>query len=241
MDITKTIKTYFWKPFEKQPGWIYLVCAVYLGVAASSLGGTWGVSTELWVTAITPILYFVGDFLDGLFFKQRNGNERFELQALNGARKTARDKFEIQDGVYEVSLKLLGKADQPLQRACVHFQNELAKFLRSLVLPLIVVGFYLGYMQNGVFGFMQNGVFMALIALGVISAPLYYMLKLLHMKCLYKSVSDLVDQTEFGVSDLTVAPQGTRIRLFFWEGSLVATATLETQKNKRTRSARVDI
>lgn len=229
MDITKTIKTYLCKPFEKQPGWTYLVVAVYLGVAAFSLGGTWGVSVEIWAAVITPILYFGGHFLDTLLFKRRDGNERFEMCGLNKARKTARDLLEIQDGVYDVSLKLLAKAGRPSQRACVHFQNEFAKFLRSLVIPLIVIGPYLGVTRNGAF--------MALIAIGIISAPLYYLLKLLHMKSLYAFVSQFVAKSEYGVSDLTAYPRKTRIRLFFWDGGLVASAALVAEEEKRTGTA----
>jgi hypothetical protein len=212
---------------EKQPGWIYVGLAVYLGVWFSKL--PW-LPQEIWVVVLTPLLYWIGDGVDSARFRLPNKTERYPQLDLDDKRKKARDSLEIQDGVYDVAFKLLAEAGEGRHRALVNFQNECAKFLRSIALPIAVLGIYLGVRFSPAF-------FGLVIALPLLVRASFH-LKLLHMRTLYSLVPWHCGQHGYAVHDLPQSgTNASRIRLFFWEGKLIASATHEPVAANRTGTA----
>lgn len=218
------------KNAEKQPGWIYLLAATYLvlyafGVPSQLDIAGWRVtvpklSAEIWATLLTLVLYQVGDALDKVTFKKRNkgGNwvDRFQPEAYKDAIRAARDKFGVNDGIYDLSMKILEKAKQA--KFSVHFLNELAKFFRSLIAPGLAIAIVLSLKLTMPWTLVLLAV--ALLCGYVLAVQLYPRLKNLHRINLYRAVVALPaeDQAKITCQDL-----GT-VRMFFWEGALVATA-----------------
>jgi hypothetical protein len=141
MDPTKFLEKRLSAALEKQPGWVYVGLAVYLAVWFVKL--PW-LSREIWVVVLTPLLYWLGDGIDSAGFRLANKTERYPRADLDASRKEARDRLEIQDGIYDVAFKLLAAAGEARHRALINFQNECAKFMRSIALPIAVLGLYFG-------------------------------------------------------------------------------------------------
>jgi hypothetical protein len=105
--------------------------------------GSWAadlpkLSIEIWVAVITHVAYQIGDVLDKTTFKKRGENgewdkQRYEPSTLVEARDKARAELGIRSGSYGVALKILEEAKEG--RFSVHFINESAKFIRSLIVP----------------------------------------------------------------------------------------------------------
>jgi hypothetical protein len=226
MNTFEFIKKQVWEPLEKQPGWVYLAFAVYLGVHALSLGG---LSDELWVVILTPVFYWIGDGIDSALFKKSDKTERFPLCGLCDVRKKARDALLVQDGVYEVLMKLLAESGEPRHKAQVHFQNELAKFARSAAVPVCLLGIYLAVTRDTWF--------VALVGLSALLMVVAFYLKLRHMRTLYSLTEWLRRPPKYAVHNIDVEGAGSPVRLFFWEGKLIASAMLELDEKKRTGAA----
>ena len=74
----------------------------------------------------------------------RNGEKvnRFDPSWVKNPRIKAREVLGISEGSYSISKKLTIAAEKECPKTSIHLYNELAKFLRSLSLPLIVIGIY---------------------------------------------------------------------------------------------------
>lgn len=94
-------------------------------------------SDELWAGVLTLVLFLLGDALDKSIYKPLE--DRLAPEALRTARKAAQSTLQIHDGIYDVA-KAVAMAAGSFQRFSIQFLNETAKFLRSLVLPALVVG-----------------------------------------------------------------------------------------------------
>lgn len=227
MNPAKFLEKQFSEALQKQPGWIYLGLTVYLAVHLLKL--PW-LSREIWVAVLTPLFYWIGDGIDSAWFRLPDKQERFRLRELNEQRKIARDHLRIQGGVYQVAMSFLAESGEPRHRAAVRFQNEFAKFLRSLACPVVLLGIYVGVASHPGYW--------ALLILAVPLVLASFGLKLLHLRTLYSLVPYLCRPGGYTAYDL---PQNTAgaasIRLFFWEGKLVASALLEPDERKRTREA----
>ncbi|MDC8449852.1 MAG: hypothetical protein LV473_16055 [Nitrospira sp.] len=222
------------KNAEKQPGWIYLLATIYFVLQAFGVPTQVDIaglrltvpklSAEIWATLLTLVLYQVGDALDKVTFKKRDekGNwvDRFQPESLKDAIAAARAKFGVKDGIYDVSMKILEKAKQA--KFSVHFLNEMAKFFRSLIAPVLAVAIVLSLKLTMPWALLLVAV--ALLCAYVLAVHVYPRLKNLHRINLYKEVVALPaeDQAKVSCQEL-----GT-VRMFFWQGALIATAPKPT-------------
>jgi hypothetical protein len=201
------------KNVEKQPGWIPLLVLTWVIVELADLqtelilfGRTLTVSSELIAGVGAFALYQVGDALDKAIFKPAAAR----LLWLEDARANARKALTVNEGVYAVA-KSVAVASGDFWQAPIHVRNEAAKFLRSLSLPLVAAGVY----------FLLSGwLILAVLSLlfGLISIPLFILLKAGHMRSLYDEMRELRKKPEYDAQDLN------GVRLFFWEGEMVASA-----------------
>ena len=184
------------KNAEKQPGWIYLLATIYFVLQAFGVPTQVDIaglrltvpklSAEIWATLLTLVLYQVGDALDIVTFKKRDekGNwvDRFQPESLKDAIAAARAKFGVKDGIYDVSMKILEKAKQA--KFSVHFLNEMAKFFRSLIAPVLAVAIGLSLKLTMPWALLLVAV--ALLCAYVLAVHVYPRLKNLHRINLYK-------------------------------------------------------
>ena len=167
------------------------------------------------------LLYRAGDALDEATFKKRNAQGewvyRFESQASIDTRKEAEKKLKVKDGVYAVSMKILEKAEQA--RFSVHFLNEAAKFFRSLIIPGLAIAIVLSLQLSLPWSIFV--IALALLCTYFLAFRVYPRFKNLHIMNLYGWVDALSEddlKEKFDHQDLGTA------RMFFWEGTLVASA-----------------
>lgn len=201
------------KNVEKQPGWIPLLALSYVIVELADLqtelslfGRTLTVSSELIAGVAAFALYQVGDALDKALFTSAAARLRW----LEEARADARKGLAVNEGVYAVA-KSVAVASGDFWQVPIHVRNEAAKFLRSLSLPLLAAGAY--FALNG-----QFAVAILSLLFGLISIPLFILLKAGHMRSLYDEMRALRKKPEYDAQDLN------GVRLFFWEGDMVASA-----------------
>src|ERR1700682_5276883 len=124
----------------KAPGWLPLLILCYLGFSLVPEGATiFGASlkshAELIVPSVTLLFYVLGDLLDKPLFKP------LTRRLLLKDQQKAKDALELENGIYRVSkaLAIAAKSyEGPWQ-----VKNESAKFLRSLVIPSLVLGIVL--------------------------------------------------------------------------------------------------
>ena len=229
-DSLKVFAKQLGKNAEKQPGWIYLIIAIYVALDAFGIPSQldifcWRLTipklpTEVWATLLALLLYQVGDALDKVTFKKRDTQgkwvDRFQPDNLKNAIKAARDRFEVHDGIYDVSMTILEKAKQA--QLSIHFLNEIAKFFRSLIAPglALAVVFSLKLPMPSALVL----IVLALLCAYVLAWQVYPRFKNLHRINLYKAVVALGadDQAKISCQEL-----GT-VRMFFWEGTLAASA-----------------
>jgi len=107
-------------------------------------------------------------------------------------------------------------AEKEFPRLRIHVANEFAKFVRSLVIPLVALSAYF-FLQR------RLGIPALLLLIAGGSIVSYVYLKLWHMYDLYTHVvrlkgEHLLDPTLEGV------------RLFFWNGTFAGSAKLHTPK-----------
>jgi hypothetical protein len=218
------------KNVEKQPGWIYLLAATYLvlyayGVPCHLDIAGWQLtvpklSAEIWATLLTFVLYQVGDALDKVTFKRRDKEgkwvDRFQPESLKKAIGDAQEQYKVNEGIYDVSMKILEKAQQA--KFSVHFLNEMAKFFRSLIAPGFVIAIVLSLKLTLPWALLS--IALTLVCAYVLAVQVYPRLKNLHRINLYEAVVKLPteDQAKITSQDLG------SVRMFFWEGTLVATA-----------------
>jgi hypothetical protein len=124
---------------EQLPGWgllliiVYFVAYLYKFPSEVSVVGTFSISLDFLVVLFTFLLYQVGDALDkGIYDRVET---RFLGNWLEGRRSDARRDLAIHEGVYAVA-KSLGIAGDVFGKFRIHGFNEIAKFIRSLSLPL---------------------------------------------------------------------------------------------------------
>ncbi|WP_147381570.1 hypothetical protein [Nocardioides immobilis] len=157
------------------------------------------------VAVLTLCLYVIGDVIDKPLWKLydfRFGSKRFET-----ARERARDSLKIGKGSYRVAKALCVSAGK-YAGSRIEWQNEGAKFFRSLVLPASAVGFALLVRGHQGFGVLA-------LSVGVLLIPSYVSLKARHIANLYERAACLATEESCEAHDLG------RSRLVFWEGELV--------------------
>jgi hypothetical protein len=116
----------------------------------------------------------------------------------------------------------------------VVFLNETAKVFRSLLLPALVVAILFSLKLTSPWALVS--IALALVSFFVLAFQVYPRLKNLHRIKLYQTVVALLRETKG-----TSWEQLGGVRIFFWEGTLVATAKAtapvgETLKNYQGQS-----
>ena len=232
------------KNAEKQPGWAYLLIAIYLALYAFGVPSQfWNLtipklSAEVWAISLALLLYLVGDALDKITFKKRTAEGkwvyRFESTASKDTKKEAQDKLEVKDGVYDVSMKILEEAEEA--KFSVHFLNEAAKFFRSLIIPGLAIAIVLSLELSLPWPIFT--IALALLGTYLLAFQVYPRFKNLHIMNLYKWIHDLPKEK---FDKITKADLGTA-RMFFWEGILVASAPKpEPEREAINLSSDIDV
>jgi len=219
-----------------RPGWLYLL--IFTSLAVSHLGlpervgwGNWSInlSKEFWIPLLTYVTYQIGDVLDKITFNKWSGGEwvpRYKPLALSKARSEARRRLGIDEGVYDVSMKILEAAKKKI--FAVRLLNEAAKCFRSLIIPGWVVAVYFAGTQP-----FKVGVPMAIAATaiaGVVAWYIYPHMKIRHITNLYLAIPLILDENgkqptkrrRLDIEDL--AGENGKIRMFLWEGLPVTSA-----------------
>ena len=227
MDALKLFVKQLFKNFEKQPGWVPLLFLSYITVPAFHLLDHAAavfryhrlseVPTEVVAVVLTYVFYLTGDALDKPVFKwiRAGKSDRFKSIPLHKATEDAQKALGVGDGIYSASMALTTAAEKQFPKSSIHIANETAKFIRSLVIPLVCFsgGYYLYRRQVAI------PALLLLIAGGSTFAYLY--LKLWHMCKLYHHVVVLKGKAEqFGQESLG------GVRLFFWEGTFAGSAKM---------------
>ena len=214
----------------KQPGWVPLLAIIYLVLNCGKLPPLLPVEkyVEVWATALTYAFYLFGDALDKITFKVRDAEGKwvdlFPLKEIKRA-QDAQYEFGVTDGIYDVSMKILVKA---WRANWVIFWNETAKTFRSLLLPLGLVGLA-GYAigSSSKFTLLWAQVVIALVLLTlptlyVLAYQVYPRWKNHHRLKLYEEIVAWVRDPD-NKGKITYQQLGG-VRMFFWGGTLVATA-----------------
>jgi len=142
--------------------------------------------------------------------------KHFQSSDLITERENAGTSLELAGDQYAVS-KSLALAAGKFNWTRIYFQNESAKFLRSLVIPAFVAaGLYFFYWRQWIYGVLGVAATVGFLAS-------YFWLKQLHMIRLYQCVQDMValDKDKSKNKQSYFADNLNGRRVFFWKGSLV--------------------
>lgn len=218
----KTLVDQLIKNVKQAPGWVPLVLVCYLlwPVAAEDVAridNDMNQHKAVIVLFVAWLLYVVGDALDKATFPRETeegvcGWKWLAPAALENSKDKIKEALSLDSGYYDVS-KALAESAEMYKGSGIQVKNELAKFLRSIVLPLLLLGLFLLFLRNqefwGIFAF--------------IASPLlffvYGRLKAQHMDDLYVLAEKLSKKDKYTVSDID------GIRLFFWKGKLVSSGS----------------
>jgi hypothetical protein len=223
----------FWKQVlkdfdKKAPGWFPLLFLVLLLLQLSGLpenikidGWTIPLSAEVIASVITFILYQLGDAIDELIFKETKDGKKV-------TKKFYKDQYAIESsaaqnalgvgesGLYGLASKLTAAAEKERKDIFVYLLNESAKFLRSLIVPFLLLSIYFVLSRNFVVGVL-------LFVLSVIVLYLYPWLKVRHIKQLYKQVAFVTEQKKYyDYKDIN------GVRLYFWDRKYIETSLVRS-------------
>ena len=222
MDAFKVVASQFFKDLEKSPGWIpllvlILVVADVVHMPSSICVFGVPVSRELLASLLTLILYLLGDAIDDLVFKKRDGDEVSTRERYKKKYRTelstAAQELEVDShGMYALALKLSKAAEKERESIWIHVPNEAAKFLRSLIVPLALLGFYCFFRCCWITG----GILLLTSAAALFVYPY---LKVRHIRRLYSSAIAIAGNKE--KLDRRAADG---VLLFFWDGKFVEAA-----------------
>jgi len=150
----------------------------------------------------------------------------FESEPLVKVRTHAGASLKLKEDEYAIS-KSLALAKGEYNWRCIYFQNEAAKFLRSLVFPALLVGVVLLFRQQWF-----NGVLAIAAAVGFLAS--YFWLKQLHMICLYLRVQQILkDEQNYFAATLK---NGRRV--FFWKRHIAGSGKAANHVGTLAESAR---
>ena len=106
-----------------------------------------------------------------------------------------------------------------LQSNLVQIKNESAKFFRSLILPLIIYGFWTIYTEKITIKILY-------VLMGLVLIKVYGTLKGWHMSNLYSRVAKLVTEDKYQSISLN-----DKIQLHLWDGKLLTTSKIDKSLN----------
>src|SRR5690348_14424999 len=221
MDTLKVAWNQFLKNAEQTPGWAPLIVLVWgvlewcgLPANVDVFHKNVPVSIELVAGVIAFALYWLGDALDQPIFKERSNGEIVTKKRFKN--KYLKDSIQAQGnlnvgghGLYSLATKLMKAAEKERGTVAINVLNESAKFLRSLMVPLLILSAYFFFRHD--------------LALGVIaiagSGLAYYCyprLKAQHIRRLYAAAAALDRGT-----DKLKSVRLEDVSLIFWDGALV--------------------
>jgi hypothetical protein len=196
------------------PGWGLLVLTVYLGIQLLALPARFQVSVwqfalpvEVVAIGLTLLMYVIGDLMDELAY---DWAEKKWRRGVARSRFIACRELEVDEGSYHV-MKQLASAAGEFQRLNIYWFSELAKWLRSLIVPGIVVAAILASRK-------QDAWAVAMVLAALACLPAFIWLKAGHKANLYRLAPRLA-----GTGKVRKEDQGSA-RMFFWDGVLVAGA-----------------
>ncbi len=227
MEVLRLFVDQLTKNVKEAPGWVPLVVVCYLAVplgdSVPGLGGYLHKYRAVLVPVLAWVLYALGDALDKAVFPRPEENRGWAWLAsgaLKGTRSSVKKALFLDAGYYDVC-KALAVSAKRYDRSWIQLKNEAAKFVRSMVLPALVLALVMLFMGEWTW---------ASSSLGVSAGSLfvYGRLKGSHMSDLYIEVKRLTDNREkYGTADLD-----NGARLFFWDGKLVCAATRSQDTSK---------
>ena len=208
------------KDLDKSPGWVPLLVTFLIIVDFFPLPDhvqlfhlTIPLSAEVLAGAATWLFYQFGDALDEWRFKTTVDGKLQTRPALKAMYKPQYDRvvdlLGVKDGTYSTALLLLDAARKESAISWVYYQNELAKWLRGLIVPFFLLAVYAALTASYV---------AAALSL-VISATLchaYPYLKVAHIRRVYSTFLTLANHRNFLLTEVN------ETRLIFWERVFVA-------------------
>jgi len=168
-------------------------------------------------------LYITGDILDRAIFPRFNTKKNrwtgwnwiTDKKSIDQTRLKAQAELEVKGGIYKLCKLISDGIDTPSAYR-IRIENELAKFFRSLIIPLVFYGAWKIYSSNLYFG-------ICCILVSIIFIKVYGSLKGSHMIRLYKRVVKLVAEKK----SYQAIPLNERIRLHLWDGKLLTSSRVE--------------
>lgn len=204
--ITNPMKEVFGQLLDnttKSIGWLPLIVSCYIAFGELVTDEKIQKHLKLIVPLTAFFLYIIGDALDKLAFPM------LKPKRLGTDAARAKKALCLEEGIYSTS-KALAVAANKYGKSSIQFKNESAKFLRSLVLPSLVVGLWY---------FSRNHAWVGIV--GILAVPVflfsYVWLKASHMADLYRLSVELSKSEKYEAHDLTA-----KVRLFFWDGEQVS-------------------
>jgi hypothetical protein len=197
------------------------------------LSGPW---TTIIVFVATYVLYWLGDAMNDFVWKKKvaqKWDDRFtvgELQRIEGGgdwlsalwsllgikkgiksvagpRQRAQKWLGVSDGSYKLALRIAGVAGEDLDGG-VYWPNEVAKVLRSLAIPIAVLGVVIALTSDWRYIFF--------LFVGFACFWGYIALKFTHMRRLYVAVDHLEERSQVRFSD-GITNDRHAVRTFFLE------------------------
>jgi hypothetical protein len=224
----KVVVNQFLKGFDKAPGWFPLLVTVFLWLYWLDLpeklqirGRTVPLSAEVIASIITFIMYQLGDAIDDRVFKE-------QVDGKTRTRKRYKDAYTIEStaaqnalkvgesGLYALANKLTSAADEEREAIFIYVFNEVAKFLRSFILPFFIYGVLLIVWRRFDLGVL-------LILLSGFALGVYPWLKVEHIRRLYRLTALVAGNKK--LEDMGAAG----VRLFFWEGEFIDAGVASSQ------------
>lgn len=215
MSASKELSSQLTRSVAQLPGWGLLLVTVYVVLRLLSLPtsgqvflGRIPLSAEVVAAGVTLFTYLLGDLVDQVVY---DGAERKWHPDVERTRfLVCREQLHVWEGSYHV-MKHLALAAGAFQSFRIHWFSELAKWLRSLILPGVVVA--------GVLVCRRHYDWAVVIGMSaVVCLPAFIWLKAGHKRNLYRLASRLA-----GTGKMRSEDQGNT-RMFFWDGIFVAAA-----------------
>jgi hypothetical protein len=141
--------------------------------------------------------------------------KHFQSTNLVTERDNAGKTLDLNSDQYAVSKSLATEAGK-YNWTSIYFQNEAAKFLRSLIIPVLVTAALLFYRREWMCAVLGSGAVVGLLAI-------YFWLKESHMIRLYRRVQEIVKEDKNKSSDEQdsfAATLDNGRRVFFWKENL---------------------
>ena len=224
------------KNVAKVPGWVPLAVICYVAVHSirpnfEVLGFHVHEHREGVFVLATAILYWLGDVMDDVLFDDLT--KQWPARLVD-SRNKVRAKLYLKKQLYQVSLKMAVAAKR-YEYTLIHVKNEASKFIRSLVVPSILVFVAIPLWRVWLpWGTVVTPWLLLSLAFTLALFGLYICLKVSHMCDLYNMVADeLVESKSCSVHD----ESKSNSRVFLWDGVPVSSGPLDLARHRANSPA----